>query len=126
MDPQFITRHGAAVARQETFRVPPQVMGSFRSTVVLSVVVACAYYAGAELGLLLKLPGNPISLLWPPNAILLAALLLAQPRRWPMFLLAVLAAHMFVELRSGVPIKTALGWYFSNTSEALLGAACLR
>src|SRR4051794_9113854 len=103
----------------------PQITGSYGGAAGLAFLVACAYYAGTKLGLLLTPPGQAISLLWPPNAILLAALLLTAPRRWPILLLAVLPVHMFVQLRNGIPLTTALGWYFSNSSEALLGAACL-
>jgi two-component system sensor histidine kinase UhpB len=40
-------------------------------------------------------------------------------------LFAVLPAHLVVQLRSGVPALTALGWFVSNTGEALLGAFCI-
>src|SRR3954449_12593975 len=107
MDPQFLATHSTAMMRPKTFRAS-QITGSFRRDVVLSFLVAGAYYAGAELGFRLTPHGNPIALLWPPNAILLAALLLAPARRWPMFLLVVLAAHMFGQLRNGIPANTAL------------------
>src|SRR4051794_23960190 len=43
--------------------------------------VAAIYYVGAKLGLALTVPPLPVSILWPPNALLLAALLVS-PRRW--------------------------------------------
>jgi len=94
--------------------------------VLLALLVAAAYFGGTKLGLALTPSEQPISTLWPPNAILLAALLLAPTRRWPTFLLAVLPAHLFLQLHSGIPALTALGWFATNTGEALLGAACIR
>ena len=60
----------------------------------LAVFVAIAYYLGARLGFALTLKPQPISALWPPNAILLAVLLLARPRSWPLLLCAAFVAHM--------------------------------
>ena len=48
----------------------------------IGLVVALAYYAGARLGFLLTFPGSPLSVIWPPNAIVLAALLLVPLRSW--------------------------------------------
>ena len=44
----------------------------------LFVLLVCAgYYAGALIGQSLRFPNSHLSLIWPPTAILLAALLLA-------------------------------------------------
>jgi len=88
-------------------------------------LVAVAYYAGTRLGFVLTPPGYAISVFWPPNAILLAALLLAPAGLWWALLLAVLPAHLLAHLPNGIPISTALGWFLSNTAEALIGAACI-
>src|SRR2546430_3955938 len=63
---------------------------------LVALSVAVAYYAGAYAGFMLRFPGSPLSVIWPPNAILLAALLLVPTRRWWMVLLAVLPAHLLV------------------------------
>src|SRR5690349_10354803 len=68
------------------------------------VLVCIAYYAGAKLGLALTFSPYPISVLWPPNAILLAALLLTPPQRWYLPVLAALPAHLLAELQGGVPL----------------------
>src|ERR1044071_1917651 len=88
----------------------------------IALLVGAAYYVGTKIGFLLTPYPNPISTLWPPNAILFASLLLTPRRMWGPILLAVLPAHLFIQLQSGVPMPTALGWFISNTSEALLGA----
>ena len=92
----------------------------------VALLVACAYYAGTKIGFLFTPADQPISTLWPPNALLFAALFLTSPRTWPITLLAVLPAHLLVQLRGGVPLLTAMGWFVTNIAEALLGAASVR
>src|SRR5262245_32528449 len=87
-----------------------------------AIFVAAAYYAETRIGFAITPEAQPISTLWPPNAILFAALLLVTPSLWWMLLLAVLPVHLFVQLTSGVPLTTSLGWYGTNVSEALIGA----
>ena len=85
-----------------------------------------AYYVGARIGFALTAEPQPVSTLWPPNAILLAALLLTPVRWWPGVLLAALPAHIAVELGSGVPLPMVLSWFVSNSAEALIGAVGVR
>jgi PAS domain S-box-containing protein len=89
------------------------------------LAVPVAYYFGATLGVALTPQPHPISTLWPPNAILLAALLLSPPKSWWAVLLAALPAHLLVELPAGVPFPMVLSWYVSNCIEALIGAAAI-
>ena len=91
-----------------------------------ALAVAVGYYLAARLGLALTLKPDPISTLWPPNALLVAVLLLAPTRSWWWLLLAALPAHFLAELQGGVPIAMVLGWYVSNCSEALIGAGIVR
>jgi len=94
--------------------------------VLIAFLVGCAYYAGARIGFLFTPAGQAISTLWPPNALLFAALFLTPPQTWPIILLAVLPAHLAVQLHRGIPILTAIGWFATNIAEALLGAASVR
>lgn len=91
-----------------------------------AVLVGLAYYVGAKIGFALTFEPHPVSTLWPPNSILLAALVLAPFRWWWRFLLAVLPAHFLIQLQSDVPLPMILGWFASNSSEAVIGALCLR
>jgi signal transduction histidine kinase len=91
-----------------------------------SVLVFVAYYLGAKLGLALTFEPHPISVLWPPNAILLAALLVAPLRWWPLLIVAALPAHLLAELQGGVPAAMVVCWFLSNVSEALIGAGFMR
>ena len=87
-----------------------------------ALLVASSYYLGTRIGFAWTPSGQPNSTFWPANAILLAAFLLAPPRIWWAFLLAVLPAHMIAQLQSGVPVWTASGWFISNSAEGLIGA----
>ena len=91
-----------------------------------ALLVALGYYLAARVGLAFTLQPYPTSTLWPPNAMLLAVLLLAPARAWWWLLAAALPGHLLAELQSGVPKAMVLGWYLSNCSEALIGAALVR
>jgi signal transduction histidine kinase len=93
---------------------------------LVGLLVALGYYGGSQVGFFLTPDGSPISAFWPPNAILLAALLLTSRRIWWVLILAVLPAHLFIQLGAGVPLLSALAWFVGNTGEALLGAVCTR
>src|SRR5215469_5685157 len=96
------------------------------NTPVIALVVAIGYYLGSQIGFLLTPASTPIATFWPPNAILLGALLLTPARIWWVLVLAVFPAHLFVQLRTGIPLLSALAWFVGNTGEALLGAVCVR
>ncbi|HEY6830190.1 MAG TPA: MASE1 domain-containing protein, partial [Gemmatimonadaceae bacterium] len=91
-----------------------------------ALAVSIAYFLGAKLGIGLKPEPTAVSALWPPNALLLGALLLVPRRRWFVVIAAALPAHLLSELGSGVPLGMALSWFVSNCAQALLGAAILR
>ena len=86
----------------------------------------CAgYYFGSVLGLLLRIPPATPSIIWPPNAIMTAALLLVPPRRWWVVLLPVLPIHFFVQLPTGWPPALVLSLFFTNCTEAVLSAGII-
>ena len=92
------------------------------ATVLAMAATSSSYYLGALLGFELRFPGSSHSVLWPPNAILLAALLLMPTRLWWWSLAAVLPAHVAIALPAGLPWTTVLGLYVTNASQAVLGA----
>ena len=91
-----------------------------------ALLVAGAYYAGAQIGFGLTFQPHPVSTLWPPNSILFAALLLSPVRSWWLLLLATFPAHLLVQLNANIPVTMILSWFVSNCSEALIGASLLR
>lgn len=106
-------------------RLTPRIRDRFATPVSL-LALALAYYIAVQVGFAFTLAANAVSLLWMPNAVVLAALLCAPPQRWLWLLAAVLPAHLIAELGSGVPLLMVSCWYVSNVSEALLGAAIIR
>lgn len=121
--PEAITAPSVAAECAQHHRISgPTRFHSF----VCALLVACVYFAGTKIGLLLTPADRPVSTLWPPNALLFSALLLTPVEIWPVFVIGVLPAHLFAQLESGIPLLTVLGWYCTNVGEALLAAGCLR
>ena len=95
-------------------------------TPIIALLVALGYFAGSQIGFLLTPADSPIATFWPPNAILLAALLITPRRIWWVLILAVLPPHFLIQLRAGVPVVSAVAWFIGNSGEALLGAVSVR
>ncbi|HTN70948.1 MAG TPA: sigma 54-interacting transcriptional regulator [Methylomirabilota bacterium] len=94
---------------------------------VFPVLLVCAgYYIGAWVGKGLRFPDSHLSLIWPPTAILLAALLLTPTRVWWIYLVALLPVHIFAQLQDGVPPWGVLSQLAGNFSQALLAATSVR
>src|SRR5437667_1382001 len=88
--------------------------------------VFAGYYLGCKIGFALTFRPHPVSVLWPPNSVLVAALLLTPPRKWWLVLSAALPAHLAAQLQSHVPPLMILCWFISNSCEALIGAGLTR
>jgi two-component system, LuxR family, sensor kinase FixL len=116
-----ITSDKAATAVKQVSRLATETVTA--AALAALVATSASYYFGAQLGFELRFPESPHSVLWPPNAILLAALLLMPVRLWWWCLAAVLPAHIAIALPAGLPWATLLGLYFTNSAQALLGAA---
>ena len=69
-----------------------------------ALLVALGYYLGAKIGSALTLDPSSVPTLWPPNAILLAGLLLTPVRSWAIVLGAAFAVHLAAQLEGGVPL----------------------
>jgi PAS domain S-box-containing protein len=95
-------------------------------TLIAGLGVCVGYYLGALLGFALTFHPNPTSAMWPPNSILLAALLLTPVRSWWFLLICALPAHVASQMQSAVPTPMMLCWYLSNSCEALIGAGLIR
>jgi PAS domain S-box-containing protein len=93
---------------------------------VIGLSVFAGYYLGAKIGFALTFKPYPVSVLWPPNSILVAALLLTPPRLWWFVLLAAFPAHWAAQMQSHVPPLMILCWFVSNSSEALISAGLTR
>lgn len=104
-------------------------IGSLRSLesrhLIAAILISAGYYVGVHVGFSLTFAPSPVSIFWPPNAILLAGLLLTPPRTWCVTIAAVLPAHFAAEVPLGIPWANAASWFVSNVAEALLGAAMI-
>ena len=97
--------------------------------IALSVLLVLAgYYAGGIVGIYLGFPPSGIAAIWPATAILLAALLLAPPRYWWMYLLGAVPTHLHVASFQvpEVPLVVMLSQVGSNVLHVVLAALALR
>jgi signal transduction histidine kinase/integral membrane sensor domain MASE1 len=92
----------------------------------LPLLVFAGYYLGAQLGFALTFQGHPVSMLWSPNSVLMAAFILAPVRSWWLVLAGAFPAHLATQLGAGVPAELILLWFMSNSAEGLLGAVGVR
>ena len=88
--------------------------------------VSAGYYLGARIGFLLQAPDAPQSVLWLPNSILLAVLLVVPFRRWPAYLIAAFPAQMLIAWRADAPAQTMALLFTTNCADAALGAFLAR
>ena len=90
------------------------------------ILVCAAYYLGAQIGFALQSPNAPQSVLWLPNSILLAVLLIVPFRRWPVYLAAAFPAQMLVSVGTGAPPLVLALLFLTNCADASLGAFLVR
>jgi signal transduction histidine kinase len=90
-----------------------------------ALLVAVAYLLGGQIDSILESTSSP-AIIWPPNAVLLTALLLSPRHTWWIYLVAVAPADRFTSWRDGVQWLPALGLYISNTGQSLIAASLLR
>src|SRR5215467_3752609 len=97
-----------------------------RRLLIIGLWVFAGYYLGCKVGFALTFKPHPVSVLWPPNSVLVAALLLTPPRNWWVVLSAALPAHLAAQLQGHVPPLMILCWFISNSCEAVIGAGLVR
>ena len=90
-----------------------------------ALLVAVVYYLGARVGEQLRFLPVTTSVMWPPNAILTATLLLTRPRWWGIYLLAAFPAHLLGQ-PAARPSTLAMALFVTNCSEALIAALTVR
>jgi PAS domain S-box-containing protein len=91
------------------------------------IVTAVAYYIGAELAFFVGTLSDKIfAPFWPPNVVLLSALLFAPMRRWALFLAVAFPAHVLAELHVGMPALQLLVAFVTNCIAAAAGAFAIR
>lgn len=91
----------------------------------VALLLAILYYVGARLGLLLSIGESGISVFWIPNAVTLAALLLA-PQSWrPQLVLGSWLGDIAAEV-PGSALADGLVFSIANQAQTLICAILLR
>jgi signal transduction histidine kinase len=98
-----------------------------RSAVLCAQValLAIAYYLGARLGLGFRFQNSQIGVVWPPNALLIAALVLVSRRRWWIVFAATALVHALV-MGLSVPAWRVAWQIIANSAYAATTAAVLQ
>jgi len=111
-----------AMTQTATLRPPAQL-----ATLWFPLVVAVAYWLGAEAAFLVGTLSDKIfAPFWPPNVILLAALLTTPARHWPLYIIACFPAHVAAEFGVGMDWPQLWIAFVTNCMVALLSATGLR
>ncbi len=85
-------------------------------SIVLILIVALVYFAGAELGLSLASLHSNVTAIWPPTGIAIASLLIFGFRVWPGIFIGALAANLFTDIW----VLSSVGIAAGNTLEAVV------
>ena len=89
----------------------------------MPALVALAYYLGAEAAFVVGTLSDKIfAPFWPPNIILLCALLFTRRSRWWIFVLATFPPHLIAELGIGMGFPQLFIAYVTNILVAVFGA----
>jgi diguanylate cyclase (GGDEF)-like protein len=94
-------------------------------TSVLMTVIALGYLASALGGLAISRQAGNIATLWPPNGMLVAALLMARRRRWREILIAGAIGSVAANVMNGNNALTATSITIANLVEAFIAAAII-
>jgi two-component system CheB/CheR fusion protein len=95
-------------------------------TLAAALCVTVGSFLGARLGTELQFPGIGAATLFPPYAVLTAALLLSEPRRWWVYLLASSLGNLLPHLWGGFSVSFVLLAELANYARALVAAAGVR
>jgi integral membrane sensor domain MASE1 len=88
-------------------------------------LTAVLYYLGAEAAFAIGTLTQQFAPFWPPNVVLLCALLIAPRRHWPLYIAATFPAHVLAEQGVAMPLPQLLAAFGCNVLVALLNAIAL-
>src|SRR5262245_58899610 len=106
-------------------RAPAAPLAAAAGPAVVALLVALGCYLGQLLAFALRFPPEGLTAVWFPGGVVLAALLLAPPRRWAACALGA-AAGLFAALAPEVPPHLALIGPVLAVGHRLVLAAALR
>ena len=90
------------------------------------LVLGVAYYVGAMVGFRFQSVTVPQSVLWTPNSILFAGLLVSPRHQWPELIVAAFPAQLLVAWQQGAPLVTMSLLFVTNVSDAVCGSLLLQ
>src|SRR5688572_28649024 len=93
---------------------------------VRSLLVCAGHYLGTQLGYAFIFPSSYISIVRPPNTILLVALLLSPRRQWAWLLAIAFPVHLLAQAQFGVSVTMASLYYVYDCGLLLITAGALR
>jgi len=100
---------------------------SLRDSVSTAMLVALAYFIGAELAFFIGTLSDKIfAPFWPPNIVLFCVFLLVPMRRWWIYTLITFPAHVVAELGVGMNLPQLLVAFATNVAVAGLNAGAVR
>ena len=85
------------------------------------LVVACAYFPAARLGMLFQFPHTEVAPVWPASGLAVASLLVLGRRQWP----ALAAAAFLADLSNGMDPALSAATAAGSTGEYLLAVTLL-
>jgi integral membrane sensor domain MASE1 len=89
--------------------------------------LSIAYYLGAQAAFYVgTLSDHIFAPFWPPNIILLCILLFVPYRRWWLYVVAAVPAHLFSEMQVGMPLPQIAVAFATNCAVAFLSAVLVR
>lgn len=97
----------------------------FRRSLSIALLVGIAYWGGAYLGVTQTVTTEGIAIVWPPNALVLAALLILPRHDWVSVVPAVIVAEWFADVPA-FPPWAAVAFSVINLFEAFLAASLIR
>src|SRR5437899_3104069 len=89
------------------------------------LLTAILYYLGAEAAFAIGTLTQQFAPFWPPNVVLLCALLVAPRRHWLLYIAAAFPAHVLAERGVAMPLPQLLAAFGCNVSITLLNAIAL-
>lgn len=95
------------------------------TSLLFTALIAALYFFGARLGWYLS-PRPELPLIWPPHAVLFAALLLAPLGFWKTLLAPVAIAHLLAAQGSSAAPALVAADFCGTLLAALIGASALR
>jgi len=94
-------------------------------TFCIAVVLCVAYFLAMRIAMAFRLPPDNIAVFWPPNAVLLTALILTRHRNWWICFLAVVPAYFFSAHLSGFSAHRSAYFFTANCSEVYIAGILL-